>query len=89
MPYGRVEVTREGNRVRIESRGVEALRLLLSPGTAEAPEFDFAKPVLVTWNGSEVFAGRLEPDPGTLLRWARRDEDRSRLFAFELALKLP
>ena len=81
---GRVDLTRVGNTVRAETKGVTAFTLLLSPD-----KFDFGKPIQVIANGREVFNGRMERSVKTLLKWAARDNDRTMLYAAELKIKLP
>ena len=82
-PSGRVEVRAEGNDIRIRSRGVRRVRLLLSPH-----QFDFTRPLRVTANGVDVFAGTVHEDTGTLLRWAAVDLDRSMPFGAEIRVNL-
>ena len=80
---GRVDLVRAGNTVEATTRGVTAFTLLLSPD-----KFDFSQPIRVVANGREVFAGRVELSPATLLKWAARDNDRTMLFAAELKINL-
>jgi len=82
VPWGRVELVREGNRVTATTRSVARFRLLLSPD-----ELDFAEPVVVTVDGEVRFEGRVEPSVATLLWWAARDDDRSVRFGAELAIE--
>ncbi len=56
----------EGNRIRVDTRGVRRLRIYLSPALA-----DLAKPVTVTLNGRALPAQTAEPSPALLLRQAR------------------
>lgn len=80
---GRAEVHASGNSIEIRSRGVRRVALLLSPDA-----FDFSSPLRVVANRSVIFEGRVEPRVETLLRWAARDGDRSRLYGAELAVDL-
>lgn len=80
---GRVIAQRTGNRFVLQTEGVRALRLLLSPD-----EVDLSQPVVVEANGRQVFSDLVESDAETLLRWAWRDGDRTMLFVAELALDL-
>jgi hypothetical protein len=80
---GRVDLVRTGNTVEATTRGVTAFTLLLSPD-----QFDFSQPVRVVANGRQVFQGRVERSPATLLKWAARDNDRTMLFAAELKINL-
>jgi hypothetical protein len=80
---GRVDLVRKGNTVEATTRGVTAFTLLLSP-----EKFDFSQPIRVVANGREVFQGRLERSPATLMKWAARDNDRTMLFAAELKVDL-
>ncbi|MDY7095496.1 MAG: PDZ domain-containing protein [Acidobacteriota bacterium] len=82
-PSGRVIAERSGNHFALQTEGVRALRLLLSPD-----EVDLSQPVVVEVNGRQVFSDTVEPDAETLLRWAWRDGDRTMLFVAELALEL-
>ena len=83
-PSGRVDVTRRGNVIEAATRGVRTFTLLLSPDA-----FDFAAPVVVTVNGREAFKGTVARDAGVLLKWAARDNDRTRLYAAELTIEVP
>ncbi len=78
---GRVDVTRGGNAFEVKVRDVAAFTLLLSPDV-----IDFSKPVTVTVNGKPAFAGLVQKDPATLLRWAARDNDRTTLYGAELRM---
>lgn len=80
---GRVDLARDGNTVRAQTRGVAAFTLLLSPDV-----FDFSKPVTVVADGKTVFEGRVQPSLGTLMTWAARDNDRTMLYGAELHVTL-
>ena len=81
---GRVDLTRTGNRVDAKSRGVAAFTLLLSPD-----QFDLNRALTVVVNGRTLFDGIVQLDIRTLLKWAARDNDRTMLFAAELAIEGP
>ncbi len=76
---GRVDLKRAGNRVEATTRGVAAFTLLLSPD-----QFDLNRAVTVVVDGQTVFAGIVQRDIRTLLKWAARDNDRTMLFVAEL-----
>jgi predicted esterase len=78
-PVGRVDIRREGNQFRAQTRGVAAFTLLLSPDA-----IDFAKPVTVVADGRTVFDGRVQKSVATLMKWAARDNDRTMLYAAEV-----
>jgi hypothetical protein len=80
---GRVDLVRSGNRVEVKSRGVAAFTLLLS-----AEQFDLNRAVMVVVNGRAIFDGIVQRDIRTLLKWAARDNDRTMLFAAELAVTI-
>jgi hypothetical protein len=82
-PSGRVDVTRTANTVQASTRGVAAFTLLLSPD-----QFDFSKPVTIVANGRTVFAGRVQKNVRTLLKYAAADNDRTMLFGAELPIDL-
>lgn len=82
LPWGRVELERQGNRVRATTRRVARFRLLVSPDA-----FDLSQPVVVEVDGRVAFEGRVEPSVATLLEWAARDDDRQRFFAAEIVLE--
>jgi len=84
VPSGRVDVERHGNAFEARTRGVSEFTLLLSPDA-----IDFAKPVQVTVNGSQAFAGNVKKDLATLLKWAARDNDRTALYGAELHIVVP
>ena len=81
---GRVDIRRNGNTFDAIVRDVAAFTLLLSPDA-----IDFAKPVVVTINGKQVFSGTARKDPVVLMRWAARDNDRTALYAAELKISVP
>jgi hypothetical protein len=81
-PHGRVDLVRTGNLVQATTSGVRRFTLLLSPD-----QFDFGQPVRVTVNGRTAFDGRVEPSTKTLLKWAARDNDRTRLFGAEISIR--
>lgn len=83
-PWGKVTLRREGNTIHAATVGVARFRLLFSPD-----EIDFSKPVNVIVDGVTRFEGQLEPRRETLLSWAARDADRTKLFAAELVLVVP
>lgn len=82
-PTGRIDVVREGNTVRADTRGVAAFTLLLSPEV-----FDFSKPVTVIADGKTVFDGPVQKNLQTLMAWAARDNDRTMLYGAELKVTL-
>lgn len=82
VPWGRVDLVREGNRVRATTRRVERFRLLIAPD-----EFDLAKPIVVEVDGRVVFNERVEPSISTMLHWAVVDDERTRLFAAEIPVE--
>jgi predicted esterase len=84
VPSGRVDIERHGNAFEAKTRGVTEFTLLLSPDAV-----DFAKPVQVTVNGSQAFAGNVKKDLATLLKWAARDNDRTALYGAELHILVP
>jgi len=81
---GRVDLKRTGNRVEVKSKGVAAFTLLLSPD-----QFDLNRALTVVVNERTVHDGRVQRDIRTLLKWAARDNDRTMLFAAELAIEVP
>jgi hypothetical protein len=81
---GRIDLVRTGNRIEARSRGVEAFTLLLSPD-----QLDLNRAITVVVNGRTVFDGIVQRDIRTLLTWAARDNDRTMLFAAELAVAVP
>lgn len=81
LPYGQVDVVREGNRFTARTRSVAHFRLLLAPG-----EVDLSQPITVLVDGRVAFEGMVKPDVTTLLSWAASDDDRTMLFAAELVL---
>ena len=77
---GRISLARNGNRIEVDSIGVERYRLLLS-----LEQFDFEAPIQVVENGVIRFADKVQPNREVLLRWAAIDDDRTMLFGAELA----
>ena len=80
---GRVDLVRTGNSVEATTRGVAEYTLLISPDA-----FDLAQPIKVTSNGRVVFDAKVQPSVTTLTKWAARDNDRTMLYAAEIAIKL-
>ncbi len=70
--------------LRATTRGVGAYTLLVSPDA-----FDLTQPIKVTSNGRVVFDAKVQPSVATLMKWAARDNDRTMLYAAEIAIKLP
>lgn len=83
-PSGRVDVVREDNMFIASTRGVRAFTLLLSPDAV-----DFSRPVVVRLNGKTAFEGTVKRDAAVLLKWAARDNDRTRLYGAELKVAVP
>jgi dienelactone hydrolase len=83
MPWGRVELERDGNRVSATTQRVKRFTVFLSPD-----EFAFDEPITVVVDGETRFEGRVEPSVATLLERAAVDDDRAMLFAAELTLEL-
>jgi predicted esterase len=81
---GRVDLLRRENTIEATTRGVRSFRLLLSPDA-----LDFLRAVTVTLNGREAFKGMVAKEPAVLLKWAARDNDRTRLYAAELTIEVP
>src|SRR5262245_16535089 len=84
VPSGRVDVERRGNAFHATTRGVSDFTLLVSPDVV-----DFAKPIQVTVNGTQVFSSLVKRDLPTLLKWAARDNDRTALYGAELHITAP
>lgn len=78
-PVGRVDIRREGNQFRAQTRGVAAFTLLLSPAV-----IDFARPITVIADGRTVFEGVVQKSVATLMKWAARDHDRTMLYAADI-----
>jgi len=78
-----LHVTRTGNQIEVDARGVNRFTLLLSPVAV-----DFGLPLQVVVNGESKFDGMVEQSEATLLKYAAQDLDRSMLFTAELNLSL-
>ena len=48
-----------------------------------------SQPLTVNVNGRPAFQGAVTKDPAVLLRWAARDNDRTRLYGAELKIQVP
>ena len=81
---GHVEVVRRDNTIEATTRGVRAFQLLLSPDV-----LDFSRPIVVMVNGRDAFTRVVAKDPAVLLKWAARDNDRTRLYAAEITIEVP
>ena len=83
-PSGRVDIERTGNTFEARTRGVKQFTVLLSPDAV-----DFAKPVVVRVNERKVSEASVKRDAAVLLKWAARDNDRTRLYGAELKVTVP
>jgi dienelactone hydrolase len=83
-PSGRVDIVRDGNAFTARTRGAQEFTILLSP---EA--IDFSRPGTVRVNDKFVFDAVVNPDPAVLLKWATRDNDRTRLYGAEVKITVP
>jgi predicted esterase len=81
---GRVDIRRNGNTFDALVRDVASFTILLSPDA-----IDFAKPINVTVNGRQLFAGPVKHEVRTLMKWAARDNDRTSLYGAELTVQVP
>jgi hypothetical protein len=82
-PSGRIDATRQGNRVVVTTRGVAEFTVLLSPDV-----FDLDRPITVVADGHAVFDGTVARSVETLMKWAARDNDRTMLYGAEVHVKL-
>ncbi|MEE2777465.1 MAG: hypothetical protein VYE73_11980 [Acidobacteriota bacterium] len=80
---GIARATRAGNALRLETRGIRRLELLLAPTV-----IDFEREVEVVVNGRRVFRGPVRPSVSTLLHWFRQDLDRTMLYGAALDVDL-
>ena len=80
---GLLEAVQEGNIITVKAFHVPRFTLLISPDA-----FDLEAPIRVVTNGDLSFEGWVEPSVETLEKWAERDEDRTMLFAGEIAIEL-
>lgn len=78
-----LKVTRSENHFDVQASGVGEFTLLLSPD-----EIDFDQPVTVAVNDEGVFDALVVPDKSTLLKWARKDLDRTLLVVAELSIEV-
>jgi len=83
-PSGRVDAVRRGNTFDVETRGVTAFTLLLSPDV-----IDFAAPVRVSVNGRVVHDAVVAISRETLFAWAARDHDRTMLYGAVVTVAVP
>ena len=65
-----------------ETTGIAGFTILVSPD-----RFDLSRRIRVRVNGWTAVGQQLEPDVRTVMRWAVRDDDRTMLFAPELAVR--
>lgn len=82
-PSGRVDAMRDGNTVRVTTRGIVSFSVLLSPDV-----FDLTAPVTIIADDRVMFEGRIEPSVTTLMRWAARDNDRTMLYGAQVTVRL-
>jgi pimeloyl-ACP methyl ester carboxylesterase len=72
------------NAFAIKSVNARRLRLHLHPRMV-----DLSRDIAVTVNGAPLFTGRVQPDPGMMLRLVREFDDRGRVFHAALDLEIP
>ncbi len=77
-------VHRGGNAFEISSVNARHLGIHLHPHMV-----DFTRDITVTVNGARLFAGRVRPDPGSMLRLVREFDDRGRVFHATLDVEVP
>lgn len=82
--WGAIELTQKGNVFTASTRNVAGFELWLGVGTV-----DFAAPVTVTVDGTEVFRKVVAPDLAFLLERAAEDDDRTMLYGASLRIELP
>jgi pimeloyl-ACP methyl ester carboxylesterase len=82
-PSGRVDLLREGNTVRVTTRGVGAFTILASPDV-----FDFSRAITVVANGRTLFSDRVGKSVPTLMKWAALDNDRTMLYGAEVHVRV-
>ena len=73
-----------GNAITITAENARRLRIYLHPEMV-----DFAKPVTITINGTEVFNKPVHADLRTLLELAREFDDRGRIFYTAVEVDVP
>lgn len=82
-PSGIIKVNATENIINVKTINVKQYTLLLSP-----EQFDFDKEILVYTNDKLSFQGFITKDLKTLLKWYKKDLDRTMLFGNELTLKV-
>jgi predicted esterase len=73
-----------GNTITVTCDNVAQFKLLLSPQT-----IDFERPVTVVVNGDALEPVTVKPDIAVMLRHARKDLDRTMIYAAELVVDVP
>ena len=77
-------VNKGSNSIEITAENARRLRIYLHPRMV-----DFAKPVTITVNGSEVFSKAVQPDLRTMLELVREFDDRGRIFYAAVEVDVP
>ncbi|HAF29603.1 MAG TPA: hypothetical protein DCG75_11190 [Bacteroidales bacterium] len=78
-----IEVKRTENTIHVKTINVKQYTLLLS-----SEQFNFEKEIQVYTNGALTFQGIVTKDIETLLKWYKKDLDRTMLFGAELTIKM-
>ena len=81
-PAGQVELRREGGTWRLRTENVRRLRLLVTVARIED-----SPPIRLVHGGRVLFEGPLGVDVPTLMRWAARLDDRTRLIGAEIVVE--
>ena len=79
----RVRARREGNRIDVETSGVQAYTVLLSDAMV-----DLSKEVEIRTNGNASFKGPVAPDARAILEEARRFRDRALVFSARVTVEV-
>ncbi len=79
---GIIEVQIANNQIDVHTINIKQYTLLLSP-----EQFNFNKEIKVYTNGKLSFQGTIEKDISTLLKWFKKDLDRTMLFGARLQIK--
>ncbi|MCC7169056.1 MAG: hypothetical protein IT459_01300 [Planctomycetes bacterium] len=79
-----LKATRDGNSISIEAKGVESLRVLLSPRFV-----DLARPVTITVNGAKVHDGKVPFDSKAAFRAVWRRGDGGAAYAASVVVAVP
>lgn len=80
---GKIQVYHKGNHIFVNTNNIRRYTLFLS-----TEMFDFDRQFMIYTNGKLSYQGTLKKDPSVLLKWFKKDIDRTMLFGAEMKVSV-